>query len=90
MAKKKKMEKNEAVEFMEDTLEGLDLSDKEKEFVLRYLHSYNATQSAMQAYGYNKYQASMYANKILHKPHIQSALKKLKKALSVKQNLFLL
>lgn len=78
-SKKVDKDKENVLDFMSDVLDDLGLTHKEAEFVLRYLSSYNCTQSVMQAYGYNKYVASVYGNKLLHRPHIQSAIKKLKK-----------
>ena len=76
---KKKLGKEDTLDFMSDILDGLDLTSKEADFVLRYMQSYNATQAAIQVYGYNKYQAAVMGNKILHRPRVQSAIKKMKK-----------
>ena len=79
MAKKSDLTKETVLDFMGDILDGLDLTDKEADFVLRYLQSYNATQAVMQVYKYDKYKASVMACRLLAKSHIQIAIKKLKK-----------
>ena len=80
MAKNKtELKKEDALDFMSDILDGLNLTPKEAEFVLRYISSYNCTQAVMQVYGYDKYKASVYGNTLLHRPQIQSAIKKMKK-----------
>lgn len=85
MTKKTKIDKEDSVDFMSDLLDGLDLTDKEQEFVLRYLQSYNATQAAMQVYKYDKYKGAVMGNRLRNKPKIKSAIKKLKK---VQQRVF--
>jgi len=79
MANKKKSEKKDTLDVMSDILDGLDLTPREVDFILRYMQTYNATQAAMQVYKYDKYKAAVMGHKLLHKPHIQSALKKMKK-----------
>jgi len=79
MANKKKPEKKDTLDVMSDILDGLDLTPKEADFILRYMQSYNATQAVMQVYKYDKYKAAVMGHRLLHKSHIQSALKKLKK-----------
>lgn len=71
--------KKEVLEIMDEVLDGIKLTEKEKEFVLRYVSSYNATQSVMHVYGYDKYVASVYGNKLLKRNNVISAIKKLKK-----------
>ena len=79
MANKKKLEREDTLDIMSDILDGLDLTSKEADFVLRYLQTYNATQAAMQVYKYDKYKAAVMGNRLLHRPHVQSAIKKMKK-----------
>lgn len=80
MAKKKsEIKQEDALDFMSDFLDNLNLTDKEQEFVLRYMQSYNATQAAMQVYPVDKYKAAVMGCQLLHKAHIQSAIKKMKK-----------
>ena len=77
---------------MIDVLVDLDLTDKETDFVLYYLESNNATQSYLKSYKINKKWAGIKAYQLLHKPKIESAIKKLKKiqkhALDVNPNLY--
>lgn len=79
MAKKTKINKDESLDIMSDILDGLELTSKEQDFVLRYLQSYNATQAAMQVYGVDKIKAAVMGSQLTHKPHIKAAMKKLKK-----------
>lgn len=77
---------------MIDVLVDLDLTDKETDFVLYYLESNNATQSYLKSYKINKKWAGIKGYQLLHKPKIESAIKKLKKiqkhALDVNPNLY--
>ena len=77
---------------MIDVLIDLDLTDKETDFVLYYLESNNATQSYLKSYKINKKWAGIKGYQLLHKPKIESAIKKLKKiqkhALDVNPNLY--
>jgi phage terminase small subunit len=79
MANKKKLEREDTLDIMSDILDGLDLTPKEADFVLRYFQTYNATQAAMQVYKYDKYKAAVMGNRLLHRPHVRSAIKKMKK-----------
>ena len=56
-SKKKKIDKDNVEDFMVEVLGGLDLTQKEQDLVLRYLHSYNARQAVMEVYGCNKHSA---------------------------------
>ena len=77
---------------MIDVLVDLDLTDKETDFVLYYLESNNATQSYLKSYKINKKWAGIKGYQLLHKPKIESAIKKLKKiqkhSLDVNPNLY--
>lgn len=77
---------------MIDVLVDLGLTDKETDFVLYYLESNNATQSYLKSYKINKKWAGIKGYQLLHKPKIESAIKKLKKiqkhALDVNPNLY--
>ena len=86
------MSKEDAKNNMIDVLVDLDLTDKETDFVLYYLESNNATQSYLKSYKINKKWAGIKGYQLLHKPKIESAIKKLKKiqkhALDVNPNLY--
>lgn len=86
------MSKEDAKNTMIDVLVDLDLTDKETDFVLYYLESNNATQSYLKSYKINKKWAGIKGYQLLHKPKIESAIKKLKKiqkhALDVNPNLY--
>ena len=86
------MSKEDAKNNMIDVLVDLDLTDKETDFVLYYLESNNATQSYLKSYKINKKWAGVKGYQLLHKPKIESAIKKLKKiqkhALDVNPNLY--
>ena len=86
------MSKEDAKNNMIDVLVDLDLTDKETDFVLYYLESNNATQSYLKYYKINKKWAGIKGYQLLHKPKIESAIKKLKKiqkhALDVNPNLY--
>lgn len=86
------MSKEDAKNNMIDVLIDLDLTDKETDFVLYYLESNNATQSYLKSYKINKKWAGIKGYQLLHKPKIESAIKKLKKiqkhALDVNPNLY--
>ena len=86
------MPKEDAKNNMIDVLVDLDLTDKETDFVLYYLESNNATQSYLKSYKINKKWAGIKGYQLLHKPKIESAIKKLKKiqkqALDVNPNLY--
>ena len=86
------MFKEDAKNNMIDVLVDLDLTDKETDFVLYYLESNNATQSYLKSYKINKKWAGIKGYQLLHKPKIESAIKKLKKiqkhALDVNPNLY--
>ena len=86
------MSKEDAKNHMIDVLVDLDLTDKETDFVLYYLESNNATQSYLKSYKINKKWAGIKGYQLLHKPKIESAIKKLKKiqkhALDVNPNLY--
>ena len=77
---------------MIDVLVDLHLTEKETDFVLYYLESNNATQSYLKSYKINKKWAGIKGYQLLHKPKIESAIKKLKKiqkhALDVNPNLY--
>lgn len=79
VAKKPKLKKDEALDIMSDVLEGLELTPKEQDFVLRYMQSYNATQAAMYVYKVDKTKAAVIGSQLTHKPSIKAALAKLKK-----------
>lgn len=86
------MSKEDTKNNMIDVLVDLDLTDKETDFVLYYLESNNATQSYLKSYKINKKWAGIKGYQLLHKPKIESAIKKLKKiqkhALDVNPNLY--
>ena len=86
------MSKEDAKNTMIDVLVDLDLTDKETDFVLYYLESNNATQSYLKSYKINKKWAGIKGYQLLHKPKIESAIKKLKKiqkhALDVNPNMY--
>ena len=86
------MSKEDAKNNKIDVLVDLDLTDKETDFVLYYLESNNATQSYLKSYKINKKWAGIKGYQLLHKPKIESAIKKLKKiqkhALDVNPNLY--
>lgn len=86
------MSKEDAKNNMIDVLVDLGLTDKETDFVLYYLESNNATQSYLKSYKINKKWAGIKGYQLLHKPKIESAIKKLKKiqkhALDVNPNLY--
>ena len=86
------MSKEDVKNNMIDVLVDLDLTDKETDFVLYYLESNNATQSYLKSYKINKKWAGIKGYQLLHKPKIESAIKKLKKiqkhALDVNPNLY--
>lgn len=86
------MSKEDAKNNMIDVLVDLDLTDKETDFVLYYLESNNATQSYLKSYKINKKWAGIKGYQLLHKPKIESAIKKLKKiqkhALDVNPNMY--
>ena len=86
------MSKEDAKNNMIDVLVDLDLTDKETDFVLYYLESNNATQSYLKSYKINKKWAGIKGYQLLHKPKIESAIKKLKKiqkhSLDVNPNLY--
>lgn len=77
---------------MIDVLVDLELTDKETDFILYYLESNNATQSYLKSYKIDKKWAGIKGYQLLHKPKIQSAIKKLKKmqkhTLDVNPNLY--
>lgn len=79
VAKKPKLKKDEALDIMSDVLDGLELTPKEQDFVLRYMQSYNATQAAMHVYKVDKVKAAVIGSQLTHKPSIKAALAKLKK-----------
>lgn len=59
------------------------VTEKEKDFILYYLDSYNATQAYLNAYGKekNKKSASAKAVALLKKPAVKAIIKKLRKAM---------
>lgn len=79
VAKKPKLKKDEALDIMSDVLDGLELTPKEQDFVLRYMQSYNATQAAMHVYKVDKVKAAVIGSQLTHKSSIKAALAKLKK-----------
>lgn len=62
-----------------DEVSDSGLTQKEQDFVLYYLESNNAAQSYMKAYNKDKKLASLRAYELLHKQHIKSEIKRLKK-----------
>lgn len=86
------MSQDDAKNNMIDVLVDLELTDKETDFILYYLESNNATQSYLKSYKIDKKWAGIKGYQLLHKPKIQSAIKKLKKmqkhTLDVNPNLY--
>lgn len=66
-----------------DELFNTSLSEKEKNFILYYLESYNATQSYLKAYGGEKKNAGLLAFQLLQRKDIRAQIKKLKKILQI-------
>ena len=87
------MSQDDAKNNMIDVLVDLELTDKETDFILYYLESNNATQSYLKSYKIDKKWAGIKGYQLLHKPKIQSAIKKLKKmqkhTLDVNPNLYI-
>lgn len=88
MARKSK-QKNDAMTLIVDSavkehLENSTLTESEKEFCLNFVSSYNAAQSYRKAYDFKGsiYKSRILAYAVLHKPHIQSEVKRLKEILS--------
>lgn len=87
------MLQDDAKNNMIDVIVDLELTDKETDFILYYLESNNATQSYLKSYKIDKKWAGIKGYQLLHKPKIQSAIKKLKKmqkhTLDVNPNLYI-
>lgn len=68
-----------------EELDNSTLNDNQKEFILYYLESYNATQSYIKAYPgiKNRVTARINAYRLLHTQEIKSLVKKLRKFLAV-------
>lgn len=66
-----------------DEVSDSGLTQKEQDFVLYYLESNNASQSYMKAYNKDKKLASLRAYELLHKQHIKSEIKRLKKIMRI-------
>ena len=80
--------KDEIAEKIYEEVFSADLSEKQRQFVLYYLASYNADQSYMKAYGCkNKAVAHGNAYWLLKSSEIQSAIKKAKKIMQVSYNI---
>ena len=80
--------KEEVVDRIYDEVFSSDLTDKQRQFVLYYLATYNATQSYMKAYGCkNKTTAHANAQITLRSSEVQSALKKAKKLMQITYNI---
>lgn len=63
---------------------GSDMTEKEKNFLLLYLESYNAAQSYRKAYNMdNLVTSKVKACELLQKPHIRAAVKRARKIMSV-------
>lgn len=68
---------------MIDELGKLGLTQEQQDFVLYYLESYNATQAYLKSHGGDKKYATLYGYKVLKSPNVQSAIRKMKKILSI-------
>ncbi len=66
---------------------GSDINEKDREFVLRYLETYNAAQSYKEVFGEKGTQAKLMAYAKLQRQDIRSLMRKMKKILQVGYNI---